>query len=161
MIRQKCRSCTVVAADVLDSNNMERWLRVFKRHARGKPRLWGLHNYSDVNRFRRRGYTARMLRAVRGKIWLTETGGVVKFETTSGRVALRHDERRAAKAYRFLFALTRKYRKRIRRVYLYQWRKTSSFDRFDAGIVRPDGRARPSFYVIKSMLSSARAARRG
>ena len=152
-LRQACRGCTIVAADVLDSKNMESWLRAFKRHANGRPSLWGLHNYTDVNRFRRSG-TERLLRTVRGKVWLTETGGIVSFKTSGGRVALRHSERRAAQAYRFLFTLARRHSKRIRRVYAYQWRKTSAHDRFDAGLVTLDGKPRSSLLVLKRALQS-------
>src|SRR4051794_24729429 len=46
----------VVAADLLDTSNMRRYLRRFRRYAKGSPRLWGLHNYGDVNR-RRTNFT--------------------------------------------------------------------------------------------------------
>ena len=39
----------VMAADVLDTSNMSRYLKRFRRYAKGSPRLWGLHNYGDVN----------------------------------------------------------------------------------------------------------------
>ena len=66
-----------MAADMLDTGNMTRYLATFKRYAKGTPKLWGLHNYGDVNR-RRTTYTKRMLRSVPGEVWLTETGGIVK-----------------------------------------------------------------------------------
>jgi hypothetical protein len=151
VVRSRCRGCTIVAADVLDSNNMTSWLERFRRRAKGRPSLWGLHNYTDVNRFRTDG-TRRMLAAVRGRIWLTETGGIVSFRTSSGKVALRHSEGRAARAYEYLVKLAKRYRKRIRRVYVYQWRKTSATDRFDAGLVRENGRPRRSLAVIRRAL---------
>ena len=42
----------VMAADMLDTGNMARYLGTFKRHMKGSPKLWGLHNYGDVNRRR-------------------------------------------------------------------------------------------------------------
>ena len=45
-----------MAADVLDTSNMSRCLKRFRRYAKGSPRLWGLHNYGDVNR-RRTSFT--------------------------------------------------------------------------------------------------------
>ena len=140
--RRLCRGCQVTAADVLDSTNMDAWLRRFLRVAPGRPRLWGLHNYVDVNRFRTRG-TDRLLRLVRGSVWLTETGGI----TELGGRPLPYDERRAARATRFLFRLADRRAGRIRRVYLYQWRKTHSWDAFDAGLVREDGRPRPAYWL--------------
>jgi hypothetical protein len=153
VIRQRCRGCTIVAADVLDSKNMVTWLARFRQRAKGRPSLWGLHNYTDVNRFRTDG-TRRMLSAVSGRVWLTETGGIVTFRTTGGKVALRYDERRAARAYKFLLRLATAYRRRIRRVYVYQWRKTAPSDRFDAGVVRPGGKPRPSLVILRRALGA-------
>ena len=67
----------VMAADMLDTPNMSRYLASFRRYAKGSPKLWGLHNYGDVNR-RRTTFTKAMLRTVPGEVWLTETGGIVK-----------------------------------------------------------------------------------
>jgi hypothetical protein len=150
VVRATCHGCTITAADVLDSGNLKRWLGAFKRYAGGKPRLWGLHNYTDTNRFRSTG-TKTMLRLVKGQLWLTETGGIVAFTTADGKVALRHDETRARRAIDYLFSLARK-SKRITRVYVYQWRKTQTGDRFDAGLVAPDDSARPSLAALRRQL---------
>jgi hypothetical protein len=150
VIRSSCHGCTITAADVLDATNLGRWLAAFKKYAKGKPRLWGLHNYTDTNRFRSTG-TKTMLELVPGQLWLTETGGIVAFTTASGKIALRHDETRARKAIDFLFRLART-SKRITRVYVYQWRKTQTGDRFDAGLVAPDDTARPSLAALRRQL---------
>src|SRR3954453_18214691 len=71
-----CRGCDIVAADVLDTDDMPQWLRAFSKAAHHTPRIWGLHNYLDANRFRTTG-TEAMLRTVKGQIWFTETGGLV------------------------------------------------------------------------------------
>ena len=47
-MRRDCRSCRIVAADVLDSRDMLGWIKTFKRYA-PKARIWGLHNYKDAN----------------------------------------------------------------------------------------------------------------
>lgn len=153
-VRASCRGCQVIAADVLDSTNLKSWLMTFKRTAK-KPRLWGLHNYTDTNRFRAAG-TKSMLGLVKGPIWLTETGGVVSFTTSDGRAALPYDEARAARSIHYVFTLARRYRSRIKRVYLYQWRKNNALDRFDAGIVKPDGSPRPSFSALQQELAKSR-----
>jgi hypothetical protein len=150
VIRAGCHGCTITAADVLDGTNLKRWLGAFRKYAKGKPRLWGLHNYTDTNRFRSSG-TKAMLGLVPGQLWLTETGGIVAFTTATGKVALRHDEKRARKAIDFLFRLART-SKRITRVYVYQWRKTQTGDRFDAGLVAPDDTARPSLAALRRQL---------
>jgi hypothetical protein len=145
VVRGACRGCTVVAADVLDQAGLERYLRTFKRYARGTPRLWGLHNYSDTNRFRTRG-TRSLLRSVRGKVWLTETGGVVKFADS-----FPYNENRAARATKFMFKLARSSR-RIKRLYIYSWLGEQRGARFDAGLVGPDSHPRPAYYVVKKKL---------
>ena len=150
VVRTICHGCTITAADVLDSPNLARWLAAFKKTAFGKPKLWGLHNYTDTNRFRSAG-TKSMLRLVKGQLWLTETGGIVSFTTSTGKVALRHDEKRARRAIDFLFRLARA-SKRITRVYVYQWRKTQTGDRFDAGLVAPDDTARASLAALRRQL---------
>src|SRR3954465_465237 len=49
-MKSVCKRCTVMAADVLDSSNVKTYLRGFQRATKGKGRIWGLHNYKDVNR---------------------------------------------------------------------------------------------------------------
>src|SRR5439155_11345713 len=102
VVRANCPGCTVVAADVLDQQGFTRYLARFRRATSGPaPRLWGLHNYSDTNRFRTRG-TRSMLRAVPGDIWVTETGGVARF----GR-SFPFDLQRQARATAYTFKLLR------------------------------------------------------
>jgi hypothetical protein len=148
VVKRQCRRCTVTAADVLDLSRrtMGRWVHQFKRYAH-KPRLWGLHNYTDTNR--RSGLTAAFLRMVRGKVWLTETGGIVAFRDANGHVRFRFSERRAATATRRMFSIARKHRRRIARLYVYQWSIDFSGNRFDAGLVRANGVPRPAYYVVR------------
>jgi hypothetical protein len=140
-LRKLCRSCRVVAADVLDSSTVGRFLRAFRRVA-PHARLWGLHNYLDVNYGRTSG-TRRVLAAVPGEVWLTEVGGII----SSRR---RHfSTRRQATAVHRVFAIARRFR-RIRRVYLYNWaggRRT-----WDSGLIAPSGRARPALGALRSEL---------
>jgi hypothetical protein len=154
-VRQVCPGCTITAADVLDAGNLERWLTRFKAALHGTPApLWGLHNYSDTNRFRTSG-TKRMLSLVPGQIWLTEAGGIVAFTTADGRAALPYDEQRAGRAIRFLFRLGR-LSPRITRIYVYQWKIDFPGNRFDAGLVGPDGKPRPSLRVLEQHRSLLR-----
>jgi PKD repeat protein len=155
VVRAKCRGCSIVAADLLDATNIRTYVASFLKRAKGKPRLWGLHNYTDTNRFRSRGTTA-LLQSVKGTVWLTETGGVVKFTTQGGKVALPKSESRAKKAMDYMFRLAELNARRIKRIYVYQWKVNNSFDRFDAGLLRPDGTPRPSFDVLSLNASIAR-----
>ena len=144
VVRSECRGCTIVAADVLDSPHFTRWLKKFRRAARGRPRIWGLHNYQDANNHTTKG-TRQMLKAVRGQVWFTETGGIVNFPHRP------FNPRRAAKATKFTFKLARMSR-RIKRLYIYQWTGARRSARFDAGLVDVHGRPRPAYWVVKAHL---------
>jgi hypothetical protein len=146
VVRDACPRCTVVAADVLDQEGFPRYVARFRRALTGPtPELWGLHNYSDTNRFRTRG-TRRMLRAVPGEIWVTETGGVARF----GR-SFPFDLERQARATAYTFKLL-ELSPRIRRLYLYNWTGSPAGARFDAGVTNADGSPRPAYATLKREL---------
>ncbi|HUR87065.1 MAG TPA: hypothetical protein VMY78_17175 [Solirubrobacteraceae bacterium] len=145
VVREECRDCTVLAGDVLDQAGMGRYVREYRRHLDGKPRIWGLHNYADSNRFRQRG-VRELLDAVAGDVWLTETGGIVRF----GR-SFPEDERRAARAIEFAIGIARGF-SRVKRIYLYNWTGSKAGDRFDSGLIGPDGNARPGYRVLRDAL---------
>jgi hypothetical protein len=154
-LRKECRSCQIVAADVIDDRNMVRWLRDFRSVAPG-ARLWGLHNYRDTNprRGQRYGGTKTLLQTVPGKVWLTETGGIVKFVLPDGRTLFPYSERRANVAISRLFRLAKQYRSRIARLYVYNWRQDSFDNRFDAGLLKANGTPRPSYHTLKRWLGT-------
>ncbi|MDX6720351.1 MAG: hypothetical protein QOJ63_2605 [Solirubrobacteraceae bacterium] len=141
VVKAECGGCTVLAGDVLDQPGMTRYLAAYRRHLHGSPRVWGLHNYADANRFRTSGLRA-MLRSVPGDVWLTETGGIVRF----GR-SFPTSERRAARAVDYALALAAD-TPRVRRIYLYNWTASKPTDRFDAGLVGPDGVPRPAYAAL-------------
>jgi hypothetical protein len=152
-LSRECPECQIVAADVLDDPNMGEWVRAFQRRAR-HPRLWGLHNYRDVNPRPGQLYggTRRFLSITRGPVWLTEAGGIVRLVLRNGHTAFPPSEARAADAVRRLFALAKRYRRRIRRVYVYHWRAPVPENPFDSGLVREDGTPRPSYFAFKREL---------
>jgi hypothetical protein len=146
----KRKKFKAMAADMLDTGNLARYLRSLKRHLKGTPKLWGLHNYGDVNR-RRTKYTRLMLRSVPGQLWLTETGGIVKLEPS-----FKHSPSRAKKRTKGMFKLVNRYdtrrkgmRSKITRLFVYTYYGEDSSARFDAGLVDPDGTPRPAFSVFK------------
>ena len=151
VVRSSCRGCTIVAADVLDQSGVERYLKRFRRYAKGSPRIWGLHNYSDVNRKRSKG-TRGVLRTVPGQVWLTETGGVVAFGAD-----FPYSTSRAASRTRYMFSLADRYskrrsglRSRITRIYPYAWTGVGRSARFDAGLTNPDGSLRKAYSVFRA-----------
>ena len=153
------RHFRVLAADVLDTSNMRSYLRSFLRRAPGRPRLWGLHNYQDVNR-RTYATTRSMLATVPGEVWLTETNGIVKFGNSR---QFSYSESRAARCTRWMFGLADRYdsrrrgtRSKITRLFVYQWFGAPRGARFDAGLVNPDGTPRAAYFVVRRHARSHR-----
>lgn len=161
-LKSVCHSCRNVGLDVLDGANIRptiRYIRSFQsavRSLHGKlPTIWGLHNYSDTNRFRDTG-TRAVLAAVKGQVWLTETGGVVQF---GGAFPNRNGEglTRASRALEYMFTLAKRFSSRVTRLYIFQWTGSSSDVRFDAGLLDKDGRTpRPGYSVVCRHLGGAR-----
>jgi hypothetical protein len=90
--------------------------------------------------------TRLFLRTVRGRVWLTETGGIVKFVLPNGRTLFRRSERRADKPVRRMLRLARRYRARIKRLYVYH---------FAAHTSAPSGGSPPA---VRRLLTNAAAA---
>ncbi len=154
---RRARRFRVMAADVLDTANMHRYLRAFLRRAPGHPRLWGLHNYRDTNPRRGQlfGGTRKLLRTVRGHVWLTETGGIVSFKLPGRRTLFRTSERRANTATKRMFRLARRNRRRIKRLYIYHGLQSGDRrNRFDAGLLRRDRSKRPAYFTVQRQLRS-------
>jgi hypothetical protein len=149
-LRKNCGGCSIVALDVLDTKNMQSYVAAFRRSAQGKARIYGLHNYGDVNRRRSTG-TRQLLAVAPGQVWLTETGGILKFGREYPRNA-----KRQARATKYMFKLASTYdsrqrglRGRVTRLYNYQWTGAPRSARFDAGLVNVDGTARKAYSVFK------------
>jgi hypothetical protein len=56
----------------------------------------------------------------------------------------------------YMFKLAETNAQRIKRIYVYQWKVNNPFDRFDAGVVRPNGTPRPSYDILSLNASIAR-----
>ncbi|MEP6954499.1 MAG: glycosyl hydrolase [Solirubrobacteraceae bacterium] len=138
---------TIVGIDLLDQNKVAssiRFLKSFLRYAHPRPKVIGLHNYSDTNRFSS-SRTRAVLKTFPGKVWLTETGGLVKLGTSFS-----YSLSRASKALGCMFTLA-KSNKRIQRLYVYQFNPAADPQaaRFDAGLINPDGSKRPGYTVVQ------------
>jgi len=161
------RKCTVTGPDILDlafdrrsgQKRAIKWVNTFLRYAgrRNYPKVWGFHNYGSSN-YNRPSQTTFFLKKVakKGQVWVTETGGIVQFKTSTGKPTPfeKYDENRAARAIAFAYSIARKNRSRITRLYYYQWRKNNAGDFFDAGIERFDGSLRPSYAALKRLPKS-------
>ncbi len=159
-LRAVCRGCTITGLDILDGPSIApslRYLAEFKRslaHLKVPlPHLWGFHNYSDTNRFSS-SRTRAILRAVPGEVWLTETGGIVKFGSAFPNVK-GSGLRRASKALTFMFGLAAS-NPRIKRLYIFQWSGSRGSVRFDAGLMDPHYNPRPGYVVVCKALHAAK-----
>ncbi len=150
-VRKACPGCTVLGADLVDRTNAASWARRFILAAKVAPTVWGLHNYVDANTFTTRN-TKLFLRAIKGRIWLTETGGVLSRSRAS--VPFRGvGPDHAAKATAFLLRqIAPLDPKRIQRVYLYSWGTTATDRNWDSGMIGPDGTERPALQVLRCFL---------
>ena len=148
-----CKKCTVIGLDVLDQSKIGptlAYIQEFKREVNRlhtvMPRIWGLHDYSDVNRLES-WRTREVSRALGGQVWLTETGGIVQF---GGAFPNRHGSglTRAAKVIKYTFSLAFSQAARIRRLYLYDWTGGVNATRFDAGLTDAHHRPRPGYVAV-------------
>jgi hypothetical protein len=165
------RKCRVSGPDLLDQGvgdsrksvrvrnqkRMKKWVSLFLRYAgrSNYPKLWGIHNYGDTNYGRSTG-TAFMLRSIakKGEVWVTETGGIYEFTLQSGRQTFKASASRQAKATTNAYKIAKKFNRRIKRLYYYQWRKNNSGDFFDAGIKSFEGNLRPAYTSLKKLPKS-------
>jgi hypothetical protein len=151
--RKICTNCKIVAADVLDQDNMLPWIAEFRKTAY-KPKIWGLHSYIDGQRNRayRNSNTKKFVDAVPGQVWLTEVGGIVALGSIYS-----YSESRAAQSTKATLRLALGDR-RIRRAYLYSWYGTFQKHRkpylWDSGLADASGKPRPAFFALRSWLKA-------
>lgn len=157
-LKKNCKGCKVVAGDLLDQSDLGKYARAMNKALKGRAKLWGLHNYGDVNRNRSKG-TTTMLKSVPGKLWLTETGGIVKFD---GADNLKVGENEAVKALKNMFKLANKYdskrkgfKSTIDRLYPYNFREQQNA-RFDAALLDPAGNPRKGYATFKAGIRKAK-----
>ena len=149
--RKVFKGGTVVASDILDQadntrakrptfRSATRYIAQFRRFYKGPRNVCGVHNYSDINRFRSTG-TKAIIKALGCKqIWLTEAGGIYKFDR------FKASQKRQLKATKYMFKLARA-NKRIKRLYVYTWFGGVT-SRFDAGLVA-GGKARKAYGEVR------------
>jgi polysaccharide biosynthesis protein PslG len=158
-LRIACPTCRILAAEVLDMPNMTSWVKAFRRVAKVEPRYWGIHNYIDANRLRTLG-TRRLLKAVKGQIWFTETGGIVS-RTNRRKVTFPESAEHAAIATRWVFDDLIPLSRRITRVYLYHWNSEPGPKTWDSALIGPTGKPRPAYRVLQRVLAQRAAAKLG
>ena len=142
--RSVFKGAKIVPLNVLDENNPGpalNYVKAFKKVAKPAPKIWGIHNYSDTNRFSSTR-TKKIIKAIGGKpeVWLLETGGQVKLGSKTFGEAV------AAKALKCMFKIAKN--PRIKRAYIYQFNGSSPDAPFDAGLIGPDGTTKRQGYTV-------------
>jgi hypothetical protein len=142
----------VIGLDVLDAANIGptlTYIAEFKREV-GRlrtvmPKIWGLHNYSDLNRLES-WRTREISRALGGQVWLTETGGIVQF---GGAYPNRNGSglTRAANVLKYMFRVAAS-QPQVKRLYIYDWTGGNTHTRFDAGLTDSRQGPRPGYVVV-------------
>lgn len=154
VVKSNCRGCTVLGADIQDLPNMVSYTRkvlaTFRKRRIKLPKVWGLHNYTDVNRFVKDQNSSlrKISRLLPGKIWLTETGGLYRFQPQNARQSFRPDLKRQKRALEKLFSQATKFRNKVARIYLYQWGASPPTNRWDSGVLDVNGQPRPAYSVL-------------
>lgn len=161
-MRSVCKGCKVLASDLVDNKDMVPWVKKFLKYTKGKqrPKYWGLHNYVSINS--KKGFSTKSVRdlgriAKGSRIWLTETGGLVKRRNKS-KIKLREGTKHASSTTRKVLKRWggKKERDKVERIYLYHWNSSTPTDTWDSAFVGADGKARPSLGALKSYLKAVK-----
>jgi hypothetical protein len=151
VMRSVCPGCHVLAAEILDSPGFLVWVREFLHDLGYQPSYWGLHNYIGANRISDTT-TRQMLAAVKGNVWFTETGGVVRKNKSSNTFPMSAPH--AATVTNYIFNHLAKLSPRIQRVYLYEWDAKTSKDSWDSAVIGVNRAPRPAYAVLAKELFS-------
>lgn len=142
----------IVPLNVLDEKNVKpalNYIKAFKKIAKPRPKIWGVQNYSDTNRFSQTR-TKQIIRAIgKGDVWLLETGGQLKLGSKV------FGEKVAAKALKCTFKIAKN--KRIKRAYIYQFNGDVPSARFDAGLINVNGTKRLGYDVVRKRTAAGKS----
>jgi len=155
-----CKGCTDIGLDVLDQANITptlRYISEFKREIAHlhtiMPSIWGLHDYSDVNRLQS-WRTRALTQALGGQVWLTETGGIVQFKPEFLNVR-GSGLTRAAKVLKYMFNVAAS-NPQIKRLYIFDWSGGTTSTRFDAGLTDAHNKPRAGYVAVCKALHAAK-----
>ena len=137
----RCRSCWRAGTRAED-----RWIAAWERAYFGPPAVWAVHDYADPNFFTTRSLSSFLRRHPTGVVWLTEEGAFAKFS-----VQFPWNLRRQVAAAAWVVRDALAFRRRVRRVYYYQWLGTPSGHRhvgWDTALLDARGRPRPAYAAL-------------
>lgn len=161
-LRARCPGCTILPASLLDNRQLVPWtktlLKAIRRLRAPQPKVWGFHNYSDVNRLKDAS-TKALLKVVKGQVWITESGGVVR-ATSPTASKFPQGVPYAGRVTRYILGSMLKRNPGVTRVYFYEWKAQQQPVSWDSGMVDVTGAPRPSYNILKQYLTNARLAAR-
>ena len=142
-MERACRRCTIVPLTYVLSETtasarwLERWLRAYGH----TPRIWALHTYGDANHFTFALLAHFLALHPRGRVWITETGGLATFSDRLG-----YDLARQRRATKWAFAEALRFSRRVDRMYYWGWSGSPRPRRagWDSGLVDVHGQSRPA-----------------
>jgi hypothetical protein len=153
-----CHRCIVTAPSVMLTGSASiRWIKRFDRATKRRVRIWAVHNHIDANR-NSKWRTRMFLRRTHGKVWFTEVGAIWNrwMPNRHGRgwhKIRRYNHRTAVRAVRNIFKLVRLNRRRVKRIYVYNWfGRAERRPRWDSGVVAADGEIRQTFRTLRSQM---------
>ena len=153
-----CQQCTILAAEFLDVGKhfavpMGTWAQQFVQAAHVQPAYWGLNDYEDANHLVTTS-TRQLLGAVRGNIWLAETGGIVNRHNGTTHPGFPQNAAHAAKVDTFLLQKIGSLSPRVQRIYLYEWNARTKKDSWDTALISFNNLPRPGFRAVAQALKS-------
>jgi hypothetical protein len=160
-IKSACKKCVVSAPSVLDDGMKTiAYIKAFDRAAKHKVTIWSLHNHIDANRNRlgNKSTTKLFLRHTKGQVWFTETGGiwnrwVPKHGRGKPKKVKIYTHKTALRAIRNIFKLAHLSRRRVKRIYVYNWFGVAQRrPRWDSGVVAADGEIRQTFRTLRAQM---------
>ena len=156
-MRSACPACTILAAEFLDVGRssgvpMTRWAREFVKTAGSQPQYWGLNDYEDANHLVSTS-ARQLLAAVRGNVWLAETGGIVH-RSGIANPGFPQNAAHAGIADYYVLNTIGKLSPRIQRIYLYEWDAKTPRDGWDSALISYTGAPRQGYRALANTLNS-------
>lgn len=145
--------CIAVAGNMLDApSSLPSYFTAYRNALGRTPAAWGLHSYYDTTYFSDDGLRY-LLGRVSTPVWITETGGMLRFQPAGGG-GLQRSEAEAALSVDWLFTLAEDH-PRLARTYFYGlWEEPANG--FDSALLWADGAARQSYLVLAGRLGPRR-----
>ncbi len=156
-LRGACSSCTVLAAEFLDVSKHEAvpmgaWAKAFVKALGYQPGYWGLNDYEDANHLVSTS-TKALLSAVRGNVWLAETGGIVN-RPRHPHPGFPQNASHAAKVDAYVLNTLGSLSPRVQRIYLYEWDAKTPTDSWDTALISYTGVPRAGYGVLAATLNA-------